>query len=281
MVEPKIEGLMESICSITSHRIAFIASEEDRRSECRAWPVRGEEGDLYGLVEVDSAGCSVAPEHESVYAQLGHLIAHEIDLRRINLSLENRFRLLDRQNAELAAINRALSDMAYRDPLSTLYRRWYLTEQCKLEMTRATRHDRVFSMLMIDLDFFKRVNDTHGHAAGDSVLREFATLLQGSSRNSDVLARFGGDEFCALLTDTPADGAMEVAERIRSRCEQQRFQHAGQEFRLTCSIGVASYSRESGEVSIEAILDDIDRAMYRAKEAGRNGIRVAPVRAMA
>lgn len=266
---------MQSISAVTTHRVSFIPSEEDRHEGCMTWEVRGESGDLYGLVEVDAGGERVSSMHGVIYEQLSGLIAHEIDLRRMNLSLENRFRLLDRQNAELAAINRALSDMAYRDPLSTLYRRWYLTEQCRLEMTRAARHGRPFSMLMIDLDFFKRVNDGHGHAAGDAVLRGFALLLQQSCRTSDILARFGGDEFCALLTDTPAAGAAEVAERIRQRCEDATFEHAGHRFQLTCSIGVATYSKESGEISIESVFDEIDRAMYEAKNAGRNAVRVA------
>ena len=266
---------MQSISAVTGHRLSFIPSEEDRHDGCETWEVRGDSGDLYGLVEVDAAGQRISSVHGGIYEQLSGLIAHEIDLRKMNLSLESRFRLLDRQNAELAAINRALSDMAYRDPLSSLYRRWYLTEQCKLEMTRASRHGRPFSMLMIDRDFFKRVNDGHGHAAGDAVLRAFAALLQQSCRNSDILARFGGDEFCALLTDTPPAGAAEVAERIRQRCEEATYEHAAHSFRLTCSIGVATYSKESGALSIENVFDEIDRAMYEAKNAGRNAIRVA------
>jgi diguanylate cyclase (GGDEF)-like protein len=277
-LNPNLEALIESISACTGHRIEFIASPEDRREERQSWEIRSDDGELYGLVEVDAGPQGLNETHSSLYVQLATLIADEINLRKRTLSLENRFRLLDRQNAELAAMNRALSDMAYRDPLSTLYRRWYLSEQCKLEMMRAARYARPFSMLMIDLDYFKRVNDGHGHAAGDAVLKNFASLLQQTCRTSDVLARFGGDEFCALLTDTPPSGAAEVAERIRQRCETSPFPHDDAEFRITCSIGVATYGKEVGDglVTMESIMDEIDRAMYAAKEEGRNKVKIVP-----
>lgn len=274
-INPKIEGFIASISSMTAHEVAFLPSREDATEPTLLVDVRGEDGDLYGVLQVRTAN-GISERELTVYAQLSAIISHEIDLRRKNLSLENRFRLLDRQNAELSALNRALSDMAYRDPLSGLYRRWYLVEQCRLELTRAMRHGRHFSLLMIDLDRFKNVNDRHGHAAGDSVLKAFSLLLQQSSRTSDVVARFGGDEFALLLTDTPLDGALEVAERIRKRCSETEFAHSSHHFRLTCSIGVGSYGPDlrGSDVTVESLLDEVDRAMYDAKENGRNLVRM-------
>lgn len=273
--DPHIEEFLDSIQRMTGHTIVFDTVERSV-SGPGIWQVRGDEGEAYGVLRVQAEQGVIAPGHESLYLQLSHLIAHQIGLRQLNLSLESRYRLLDAQNAELAAINRALSEIAYRDPLTNLYRRWYLMEQFRLEVTRAARYDRPFSILMIDLDHFKNVNDTHGHAAGDVVLQGFSEILKQSCRTSDVLSRFGGDEFCVLLTDTPIQGASEVAERIRARTEQEKFAYHNSRLHLTSSVGVGSYARDIARRGLtpEAILEEIDQSMYRAKRSGRNAVKL-------
>jgi len=274
LIDPKIEEFLDSIRGMTGHNIVFDVI--GKSAGPRAWEVRGEDDDLYGVLRVQCEDTEMAPKYELLYRQLSHLIAHQIGLRQLNLTLESRFRLLDAQNTELAAINRALSDIAYRDPLTNLYRRWYLMEQFRLEVTRAARYNRPFSILMIDLDHFKQVNDTHGHAAGDVVLQGFSSILQQSCRTSDVLSRFGGDEFCVLLTDTPIGGATEVAERIRYRTEREQFAYQSARLSLTSSVGVGSYASDitSRGLTPEAILAEIDQSMYQAKRGGRNAVRL-------
>ncbi|HVT03634.1 MAG TPA: GGDEF domain-containing protein [Thermoanaerobaculia bacterium] len=275
LIDPKVEEFLESIKKMTGHGIAFDTVNKSAVGP-KAWEVRGEDDEVYGTLRVFCEEEVIAPKFEGLYLQLSHLIGHQIGLRQLNLTLESRFRLLDAQNAELAAINRALSDIAYRDPLTNLYRRWYLMEQFRLEVTRAARYNRPFSILMIDLDHFKAVNDTHGHAAGDFVLQGFSQILQQSCRTSDVLSRFGGDEFCVLLTDTPIKGATDVAERIRARTEGEQFAYQDARLRLTSSVGVGSYASNIATRGLtpETILEEIDQSMYRAKRSGRNAVQL-------
>lgn len=123
--------------------------------------------------------------------------------------------------------------------------------------------------LLIDLDHFKALNDTHGHLAGDEVLRQFANVLQGSLRQSDILCRWGGEEFIVLLRETEGRQALDVAEKIRRRTEQLTFSYDEQPLRLTTSIGFSGL--QPGD-TLHALLTRADRALYRAKQAGRNRV---------
>ena len=268
--------LVSTIASVTGDDVRYISTEEDTGNDKgQSWDIRGASGERYGVLVVESDRHD-SPEHQTaLYNKLSQIIADEIDLRRHNLSLEERFRLVDRQNAELSAVNRALSEMAYRDPLTGLYRRWYLDEQFRLELSRSTRYGRHFSLLVIDIDNFKQVNDQWGHRAGDSVLKIVSRHLHQSVRTSDIICRYGGDEFCALLTDTPRDGALEVAERIRQRCETAIVNWEDQQIRFTVSIGLGAFGEGSKHeiTGSEEIFESIDKAMYAAKSAGRNAVR--------
>jgi len=124
---------------------------------------------------------------------------------------------------------------------------------------------------MVDADHFKRINDEHGHPAGDAVLREMAQLLRETLRTTDSLGRYGGEEFVAVLPHTGPEEARQTAERIRYQVQQHRF-HAGEsEVRLSVSVGMATCPLP-GVDSPEALLREADKALYRAKEAGRNRV---------
>jgi diguanylate cyclase (GGDEF)-like protein len=125
---------------------------------------------------------------------------------------------------------------------------------------------------MIDIDHFKLLNDTHGHPAGDEVLKQVASLLRGAVRKVDTVARYGGEEFMVLLPRSERDEALEVAEKLRLLIAQTDFPHAAQQpgCRITVSVGVASFQRD-GE-SIEALIDAADAALYASKRAGRNRV---------
>jgi diguanylate cyclase (GGDEF)-like protein len=123
--------------------------------------------------------------------------------------------------------------------------------------------------LLIDLDHFKVLNDTHGHLAGDEVLRQFANVLQGSLRQSDILCRWGGEEFIVLLREAEGRQAVEVAEKIRRRTEQLTFSYDDRPLRLTTSIGLSSLQPDD---TLHALLTRADRALYCAKQAGRNRV---------
>lgn len=173
------------------------------------------------------------------------------------------------------ADNARLEQLAQTDPLTQLLNRRALTERITAEMERALRYDSTLALLMIDLDHFKRVNDTYGHLVGDDVLRDVAKLLVDTIRVSDIVARYGGEEFLVLLPETDDAGAESFADRIRAAVEEHDFTDGGEhpQLRLTASIGVAMYPAARVE-SVEDLFARADAALYRAKADGRNRVRL-------
>jgi len=166
--------------------------------------------------------------------------------------------------------------LSVTDDLTRLYNSRYLNLVLRRETKRASRSGRPLSLLFIDLDGFKGVNDTHGHLCGSKALVEAAGLIRASARETDVAARFGGDEFAIILPDTGREGAVSVAERIRDRVYAHKFLESdGLRVHLTASIGVATLPDVAG--STEELIRAADMAMYKVKEAGKNGIHVAEI----
>jgi diguanylate cyclase (GGDEF)-like protein len=165
-------------------------------------------------------------------------------------------------------------ELSVTDDLTRLYNSRYLNQVLRRETKRASRSGRPLSLLFIDLDGFKQVNDRHGHLSGSKALVEAAGVIRGCARETDVVARFGGDEFSLILPDTGREGAVSVAVRIRERVEEHPFLATdGLSVRLTASVGVATLPDVAG--SAEELIRAADMAMYKVKEAGKNGIHVA------
>ncbi len=178
----------------------------------------------------------------------------------------------------LAVANLSLRDMlreqAIRDPLTGLYNRRYLEESLGRELERARRRGGQFSVLVVDVDHFKRLNDTFGHDAGDLVLREVGVHLRGSFRGEDVCARLGGEEFAVVLSESALPGAIDRAERLREALSRLTFDHEGRQVGpVTVSVGVAHWPSQGATPA--DVLRAADAAMYRAKASGRNRVRVA------
>jgi diguanylate cyclase (GGDEF)-like protein len=164
--------------------------------------------------------------------------------------------------------------LSVTDDLTQLYNSRYLAQVLRRETKRASRSGRPLSLLFLDLDGFKSINDTHGHLYGSRALVEAATVIRLSARETDVVARYGGDEFALVLPDTASDGAVAVGARIRDRIAAHPFLHAdGLDIHLTVSIGAATLPDVAG--TSEALIEAADLAMYRVKERGKNGIVVA------
>jgi diguanylate cyclase (GGDEF)-like protein len=164
--------------------------------------------------------------------------------------------------------------LSVTDDLTSLYNSRYLNQVLRRESKRASRHGRPLSLLFIDLDGFKAVNDAHGHLCGSRTLVEAAAVIRASARETDVVARFGGDEFALILPDTGAEGAFAVGERIRERLAAHHFlADDGLNIHLTASVGVATLPDAAN--SSEDLMHAADAAMYQVKDRGKNGIRAA------
>ncbi|MHB8453135.1 MAG: GGDEF domain-containing response regulator [Acidiferrobacterales bacterium] len=180
---------------------------------------------------------------------------------------------LTRTIRELEESRRALAEQASTDPLTRLHNRRVFYEQGTRYLAGAKRHQNVLSVLVLDIDHFKLVNDQHGHRAGDEVLVRVAAVLSGIVRNGDIVARVGGEEFAILLPETNRLGAAVLAERIRAYLEQEQIDVAGKRVPVTASIGVATFEAEQVD-SFDELLSIADKRLYLAKNAGRNRICV-------
>jgi diguanylate cyclase (GGDEF)-like protein len=165
--------------------------------------------------------------------------------------------------------------LSVTDDLTRLSNSRYLYQILRRETKRAVRNGRPLSLLFLDLDTFKQVNDKHGHLAGSKVLVEAAVAIKACSRETDVVARFGGDEFSLILPDTGTEGAVQVAQRILERMRSTMFLASdGLAVHQTVSIGVATLSPDKPKTA-EELIKEADMAMYRVKAAGKDGIHVA------
>ncbi len=168
--------------------------------------------------------------------------------------------------------------LASRDPLTDLWNRRRFTEEALREIALSLRYGHPFCLAMADIDHFKKINDTHGHAAGDVVLREVADLLRRNLRSSDILARFGGEEFVFLLPQTTVEKGGSVFEKLRGLCSTATVNALGNEIRVTLSFGVSAYDPAGERGLPERLLDDLvrraDAALYVSKEQGRNRVTV-------
>jgi len=172
------------------------------------------------------------------------------------------------------ALARTLSELEYyssHDPLTGLHNRRYFNEMLEYEVGRSKRHGHEFSLLMLDLDDFKDVNDTWGHPCGDMVLRRIAESLHAETRKGDLSARLGGDEFILLLTETGRDGAQVVADKLRRRLKDTEYVSPdGKRFHVTTSIGAITYPGDADTVS--DLMAGVDMGLYRAKKQGKDSV---------
>ena len=234
-----------------------------------------------GRVQNDLAGAIIAFPLSCRGRRVGAVVgldrepsAHEPRLaasmqRAVRVLLEPAAVALD--NALLLKRAEALS---VTDDLTRLYNSRYMNLVLRREAKRASRSGRPLSLLFLDLDGFKGINDTHGHLFGSRALVEAAAVIRSSARETDVVARWGGDEFALVLPDTGGEGAYAVGERIRERIAAHKFlAEDGLDIHLTASVGVATLPDVAA--SAEELVHAADSAMYRVKESGKNGIRAA------
>ncbi len=192
------------------------------------------------------------------------LIAYSI--YRVNVESVRQER--DRLEREVAARTEEIKRLSNTDPLTGLYSRRYLEEQMGVEFKRAIRYNHSLSMLLVDLDHFKKINDTLGHLAGDKVLSEVGRRLGKAIRETDFIGRYGGEEFVVILPETKASDALQIAEKMRRLVAERPVFFEGRPIKVTASIGVAELN--SGMTNYEEVFESADKALYLSKEGGRN-----------
>jgi diguanylate cyclase (GGDEF)-like protein len=179
---------------------------------------------------------------------------------------------LAEKNEELQSANEVLSQLSITDGLTKLHNHRYFQDHLTREIKRVSRTNAPLALILIDIDDFKQLNDTHGHAAGDEVLIALAGIMNETARESDLIARYGGEEFVILMPNTDLAGAVHLAEKIRMAVEATRL-IIGDRMKptlVTISLGVAVFKGNRREFFAEA-----DRALYRAKAAGKNCVIIA------
>ena len=187
------------------------------------------------------------------------------ELLDANQELNNLTRQLSKKNSELIKANKKITELTRIDPLTKLANRRYFNERIEEMISMSNRKRQPLSVIMTDIDWFKYINDTFGHVAGDTVLKGFADLMKKSSRPEDLTARYGGEEFIILLPFSDKVQAWTLSERIRIELSEQDF--LKNRYRVTASFGIAQYAENE---SMEDLIKRADKALYFAKESGRN-----------
>ncbi len=166
-----------------------------------------------------------------------------------------------------------MEQLAVTDGLTMVYNHRYFQERLEKEVRRAERHNLSLSLMMLDVDFFKRYNDTYGHPKGDIVLKKITDILRETVRDIDIIARYGGEEFVIILPETVHRDSLHIAERVRKRVESFKFpgENEEDEVHLSVSIGLTTYPSFKAKNRAD-IIDQADKALYRAKENGRNQV---------
>ncbi|RKZ88425.1 MAG: hypothetical protein DRQ39_02510 [Gammaproteobacteria bacterium] len=181
--------------------------------------------------------------------------------------LNERLQNMERESNELRQSAEKSRDLALKDALTGIWNRQALNELLEKEYSRWQRYQKPLSVVIWDIDFFKRVNDNYGHAAGDKVLKTIARIFQQQTRNTDFIARYGGEEFMGIFPETDLKDALVLANKIREKVEYSKFHYENKPVSITASAGLASFR---GSDTIDDVFKRADKALYQAKESGRN-----------
>jgi len=230
---------------------------------------------------LDRIGAAVR-QHQPVRAELLNYAkdGHEYWVELNIVPLRNKsgkvthFASIERDITAHKHMEQQLQELASVDALTGLPNRRSFLERLHAEVQRVQRYGRQLAFLSLDIDHFKKINDTYGHAAGDEALRHLAKVCTGALRQIDMCGRLGGEEFGIFVPETNLYGAELVARRLRAQIEAAHFRFGRHTLAMTVSIGVAALMNQ-GESGIEQLMQDADEAMYRAKNAGRNRVEVA------
>jgi len=219
-------------------------------------------GDRWWLVDLNSKNGTFVNDEQ---IEVQHALSNG-DLFKIG---PNILKYLSGEDAE-ARYHEEIYKLTILDVPTQTFNKRYFAEAIERELMRARRHKRPLGLIMLDIDFFKKVNDQHGHLAGDYVLRELAKLVQSRIRREEIFARYGGEEFALLLPETGLEGTVALAENVRSRIEAHHFEFQGVHIPVTVSLGAAALS--SDDATPTDLISRADEKLYESKRSGRNKV---------
>jgi len=203
--------------------------------------------------------------------QLGQL---NLSYEQLMLELKEAKEKAERLAGELREANSRLKDLVFRDGLTGLFNHRYFQEILDKEVFRSQRYHSFLSLVMFDIDFFKKVNDTYGHPVGDLVLINIAKTAAGAVRSSDVVSRYGGEEFAVILPETDQGGMKVFAERLRRSIEKNTTKTEGSQVKVTISVGGVTFVPGISKITKELLVDTADKALYASKKNGRNRVTI-------
>jgi len=202
------------------------------------------------------------------------IVPYDIEKGEVCLYIYDKTSLYE-TNYKLEKLNNTLKNLSNRDPMTHSYNRRYFNEISKKQLALSLRNEHSLSLAVIDIDKFKNINDTYGHAIGDDVIILLAKHLEKNIRSSDICARFGGEEFVLLFYNSPVEDTYKITENIRKKIEQLEVQTSKGILNFTVSIGIAQYKDDKDSKSIEKTIIRADDALYIAKNSGRNQVKSA------
>lgn len=225
----------------------------------------------------DIPGCDIRPLSEMLQEANQELGKLNCSYEQLVMDLKQAKEQSSKYVSKLIDANKKYRELAYRDELTGLYNNRYFQEGMDKELERTRRYDHALSLLFFDIDNFKEINDSFGHLAGDVVLRRVANQILQIMRGSDIVVRYGGDEFAVIMPETGREGVDVFAERIRLGIEEMIIPVDQAQLQVTISVGGATYTGENSQIDKMAMLGAADKAIYQAKRAGRNRIHIVEV----
>ncbi|MEO8216369.1 MAG: GGDEF domain-containing protein [Acidobacteriota bacterium] len=265
--DPEVDRILQQFSRLFSKPLQLNTPGPD------SGETRTDAGRRQGQFSVATAnGETLGPEEQEILREVCRLLEVQAQTRTALQNLEERFGLLEHQNADLMVSNQGLAQCSSRDLLTGLFSRSYAMDKLEEEMNRSWRFGSPMSIMLIDLDHLKRINEHFGAAVGDQVLKHVGSILKNSCRVYDVPARFAGEEFCLLLPHTPLNRTRTVAERIRRGIESRPVFSGTTPVYITASIGVSGLESvpEEALFSTSSLLQRADQALEAAKSKGRN-----------
>ena len=250
--------------------------EMDGLELCRA--IRGNPAEGYVYIFLITARDSKEDIIVGLEAGADDYLTKPFDRSELIARLKTALRVLELEKSLKDAYEK-IRLLSITDKLTGCYNRTYMDEYLAKEIARATRYHRPLSLVMADIDYFKRVNDTYGHQAGDLILKNFVlSMKEGLRKDVDWVARYGGEEFLMVMPETNFKNAMSSAERLRRIVSERLASYDEKEIRITASFGVVGFdpSEKIKNIPYEAIIDQADKALYQAKDEGRNRVRGQP-----